>query len=114
MHTVTIEIPDEISKQEVLLSVAKQLYDRGILSKKQGADLAGLPLNDFLMAVLPKNDPLRMMIRPTKKYDSAEEWIEDLKAKRNYKGFDKKKLDELVERLDIQEPLELLLSQLSK
>lgn len=114
MHTVMIEIPDELSKQDVLLPVAKELYDRGTLSKEQAADLAGVSMNDFLLAVLPDSDPLRSVIRPKKRYNSPEEWIEDLKARQNYRGFDRKALDKLIEELDIQEPLEVLLSQLTK
>jgi predicted HTH domain antitoxin len=114
MHTVTIEIQDEFDKKAVLLSVAKQLYDRGILSKRQGADLAEVPMNDFLLAVLHEGDPLREILRPTQENNSAEEWTENLKTRENYKGLKKKELNRLIEELDIQEPLDLLLSQLTR
>ena len=114
MHTLTIEIPDKFEKEEMLLSIAGQLYSKGVLTERQGADLAGMPLNEFLLAVLPDNDPLRKFIKPTKNYNSNEEWLEDLKAQHNYKGLDRDKLNKLIEKLDIQEPLELLLSQLTK
>ncbi|MCY7327712.1 MAG: hypothetical protein LH618_04105 [Saprospiraceae bacterium] len=38
--------------------------------------------------------------------------IADLKKEQNYTGINQTKLDELIEKLDIQEPIELLLSQL--
>ena len=111
MHTLTIEIPEQFEKRAVLLSIAVQLYQKGALTAKQAADLAEVPMNEMVYYSLPDNDPAKELIKPTKEYASTEEWIENLKKEQNYKGFDKERMRKLADEMDIQEPLELLLSE---
>ena len=40
--------------------------------------------------------------------------IEQLMEQKGYKGFDRRRFDEIIERLDIQEPIDVLLSQLTQ
>ena len=114
MKTLTINLPEDFEKEKVLLSIAGQLYQQGALSVKQATDLAGVTLNELVYSTLSDDDPLKEYIKPRKKYKSTEEWIESLKEKQNYKGFDREKFDKFVKDLDIQEPVEVLLAQLTK
>lgn len=114
MKTLTINLPEEFEKEKVLLSIAGQLYQQGALSAKQAADLAGVSMNEFVYSTLSDEDPLKEYIKPRQKYKSTEEWIKTLKEKQNYQGFDQEKFDKFVKDLDIQEPVEVLLAQLTK
>lgn len=114
MHTLTIEIPDQFEKKEVLLSIAVQLYQKGALNAKQAADLADVSMNDLSYYSLPEGDPAKELLEPTVEYTSTDEWIESIKKEQNYKGFDQERMRKLADKMDIQEPLELLLSQLTK
>ncbi|MCF2487154.1 hypothetical protein [Dyadobacter sp. CY347] len=114
MHTLTIEIPEQFEKKSVLLSIAVQLYQKGALTAKQAGDLAEISMNELVYHSLSDNDPTKALIKPEKAYASTEEWIENLKKEQNYKGFDKERMRKLADEMDIQEPLELLLSQLTK
>lgn len=114
MHTLTIEIPEQFEKRSVLLSIAVQLYQKGALTAKQAGDLAEVPMNELMYYSLPDHDPAKELIKPTKEYASTEDWIESLKKEQDYKGFDRERMNKLADEMDIQEPLELLLSQLTK
>lgn len=114
MKTLTINLPEEFEKKKVLLSIAGQLYEQGALSARQATDLAGVTMNELIYSTLSDDDPLKEYIKPSKTYNSTEDWIDDLKEKQGYKGFDIKRLEALRESLDIQEPFEVLLSQLTK
>lgn len=110
MHTVTIEIPDELSKEEVSLSIAKHLYEKELISAEQAAQVAGVELKEFVKSKWPKDDSWRS----EKRYETMEEVLQDQIKKQGYTGLNKEKMDALRDRLDIQEPFELLLSQLTK
>jgi hypothetical protein len=114
MHTLTIEIPDQFEKKEVLLSIAAQLYQKGALNAKQAADLADVSLNDLSYYSLPESDPAKQLLEPATEYSTTEEWIESIKKEQRYKGFDNDRMRKLADKMDIQEPLEVLLSQLTK
>ena len=114
MKTLTINLPEDFEKEKVLLSIAGQLYQQGALSAKQATDLAGVSMNELVYSTLSDDDPLKEYVRPRKKYKSTEEWIEALKEKQGYKGFNKERMEAFRDALDIQEPVELLLSQLTK
>jgi predicted HTH domain antitoxin len=114
MKTLTIHLPEEFEKEKVLLSIAGQLYQQGALSAKQATDLAGVTMNELVYSTLSDDDPLKEYVKPRKKYKSTEEWIEALKAKQGYEGFNREKFEKFVKDLDIEEPVELLLSQLTK
>lgn len=114
MKTLTIHLPEDFEKEKVLLSIAGQLYQQGALSAKQATDLAGVTMNELVYSTLSDDDPLKEYVKPRKKYKSTEEWIEALKEKKGYKGFNREKFDKFVKDLDIQEPVEVLLGQLTK
>ncbi|MCE7064279.1 UPF0175 family protein [Dyadobacter sp. CY326] len=113
MHTLTIEIPEKSGTKEILLSIASQLYTKEVLSLRQAADLAGVSLNKFIMSELPENDPLRQCVNADDEL-TAEEIVQKQIEKRGYTGANKERLDALRDSLAIEEPLELLLSQLTK
>ncbi|OJV20169.1 MAG: hypothetical protein BGO21_12385 [Dyadobacter sp. 50-39] len=110
MHTVTIEIPDELSKEEVLLPIVKELFDKGLLSAKQAAKMAGVNEKEFITSELPKDQSSRT----EKRYETMEEVLQEQIKRQGYTGLNKEKMDAIRDRLDIQEPFELLLSQLTK
>ncbi|WP_439559379.1 UPF0175 family protein [Dyadobacter sp.] len=111
MHTVTIKIPDELSSQEVSLSIARQLYEKELVSVEQAAKLAGIEETEFITSELPKDQAETWS---KIKYRTAEDAVQEQIRRQRYTGLNKEKLDRLRDELDIQEPLELLLSQLNK
>lgn len=113
MHTVTIEIPEGLDKKELLLSFAEQLYHKDLISVEQAADLAGIEVEEFIKTDLPKSDGDHWL-SDAKSHQTMEELFQAQIRERGYTGADKKKVDALRDKLDIQEPLELLLSQLTK
>ncbi|WP_439583884.1 hypothetical protein [Dyadobacter bucti] len=115
MHSLTINIPEEFEKKDVLLSIACQLHATGVLSVKQAADLAGTTTNKLIMSMLPDKDPLRQLLRPDDSQgDSLEKEVADQIKQKEYKGQNKERLEAMRDSLNIQEPLEILLSQLRK
>jgi len=115
MKTLTINLPEDFEKEKVLLSIAGQLYQQGALSEKQAADLAGVTINELVYGTLSDDDPLKSMISdPADKNLSLEDRVKKLKSKKAYKGLNKERLEALRDAIDIQEPLEVLLSQLTK
>lgn len=115
MRSLTINIPEEFEKKEVLLSIAGQLHATGVLSVKQAADLAGTTTNKLIMSMLSEEDPLRQVLGPDDtKDDSLEKVIADQIRQKEYKSQNKQRLEALRDSLNIQESLDLLLSQLRK
>lgn len=113
MHTVTIEIPEGLGKKELLLSFAEQLYQKELISVEQAADLAGIDVKEFVKIDLSKSSGDHWLSDP-KSGQTMEELFQEQIRERGYTGANKKKADALRDKLDIQEPLELLLSQLTK
>ncbi|WP_031526748.1 UPF0175 family protein [Dyadobacter crusticola] len=111
MHTVIIEIPDELSSQEVSLSIARQLYEKELVSAEQAAKLAGIEEKDFMSSEFPKD---RAESWSKIKYRTAEKALQEQVKKQGYTGLNKEEMDRLRDELDIQEPLELLFSQLTR
>jgi len=115
MKTLTINLPEDFEKEKVLLSIAGQLYQQGALSAKQATDLASVTMNELVYSTLSDDAPLKSMIsNPTDKNLSFEDRVKKLKNKQEYKGLNKQRLEALRDAIDIQEPLEVLLSQLTK
>ena len=115
MKTLTINLPEDFEKEKVLLSIAGQLYQQGALSAKQATDLANVTMNELVYSTLSDDDPLKSMIsNPADKNLSFEDRVKKLKNKQEYKGLNKQRLEALRDAIDIQEPLEVLLSQLTK
>ena len=47
--TFKVELPADVDKREILVTLAVILYKEGKLTLKQAADLAGLGVEDFLL-----------------------------------------------------------------
>lgn len=48
MKTITLNIPDSVNEKEVKMQLAAQLFEKGILSSGQAADLVGISKRDFI------------------------------------------------------------------
>ena len=48
MKTLTLKIPESVNEVEVKMQLASQLFDKGILSSGQAADLVGISKREFL------------------------------------------------------------------
>ena len=48
MKTLTLNIPDSVSETEVKMQLAAQLFEKGVLSSGQAADLAGITKRYFI------------------------------------------------------------------
>jgi hypothetical protein len=98
--TLTIEI-DNPSEVQQLLHVFKtmNLESIHVLIDKDVQD-----------KVEETTDLLKIINRPIKKRLD----IEALKKERNYKGINRARFNQLVKEINILEPIDLLLSQLSK
>lgn len=51
MKTMVIQVPDTVDEKDVKMQLAAHLYDRGILSSGQAADLAGISKREFIESV---------------------------------------------------------------
>lgn len=111
MHTVTIEIPDELSKAEVSLSIAKHLYEKELISAEQAAKVAGVGGKEVIESEMAKDRAQAWLEYQNR---TARDVVEEQKRLRGYRGINKEELDRLRDELDIQEPFELLLSQLTR
>ncbi len=48
MKTLTINLPDTVDEKDVKMQLSAQLFDKGILSSGQAADLVGISKKEFL------------------------------------------------------------------
>ena len=48
MKTLTINLPDTVDEKDVRMLLAAQLFDKGILSSGQAADLVGITKKEFI------------------------------------------------------------------
>ncbi|HLF63843.1 MAG TPA: UPF0175 family protein [Saprospiraceae bacterium] len=48
MKTLTLNIPDSVNETDVKMQLAAQLFEKGIMSSGQAADLAGMTKREFL------------------------------------------------------------------
>lgn len=48
MKTITLNIPDSVNEKEIIMQLAALLYESGILSSGQAAEMAGIPKRKFL------------------------------------------------------------------
>lgn len=67
-------------------------------------------IQEKLEAIRSKEELLAQITKPMKKTLD----VEEMKREQNWKPVDKEELQEIIKQMDIQEPIELLLSQLSK
>ena len=48
MKTLTLNIPDSVNETDVKMQLAAQLFEKGIMSSGQAADLVGITKRQFL------------------------------------------------------------------
>jgi len=48
MKTLTINIPDSVNDVDVKMQLVAQLFERGVLSSGQAADLVGISKREFI------------------------------------------------------------------
>lgn len=51
MKTLTLKLPDTVDEKEVKMQLAAHLYDKGIMSSGQAADLVGISKREFIETV---------------------------------------------------------------
>lgn len=51
MKTLTLKIPDTVDEKDVKMQLAAHLYDKGIMSSGQAADLVGISKREFIETV---------------------------------------------------------------
>lgn len=48
MKTLTFNIPDSVNEIDVKMQLAAHLFEKGVLSSGQAAELVGIPKREFL------------------------------------------------------------------
>lgn len=48
MKTLTLNIPDSVNETDVKMQLAAQLFEKGVLSSGQAADLVGITKREFI------------------------------------------------------------------
>ena len=51
MKTLTLQLPDTVDEKDVKMQLAAHLYDKGIMSSGQAADLVGISKRAFIESV---------------------------------------------------------------
>lgn len=51
MKTLTLQLPDTVDEKDVKMQLAANLYDKGIMSSGQAAELAGISKRKFIETV---------------------------------------------------------------
>jgi predicted HTH domain antitoxin len=51
MKTLTLQIPDKVDEKDVKMQLAAQLYEKGILSSGQAAEMVGISKREFIETV---------------------------------------------------------------
>lgn len=51
MKTLTIQLPDSINEHDLLMQVAGVLFEKGILSSGQAAEMVGISKVEFLESI---------------------------------------------------------------
>lgn len=51
MKTLKIQLPDSVDEKDVKMQLAAHLYDKGIMSSGQAADLFGISKREFIETV---------------------------------------------------------------
>ena len=51
MKTLTLQLPDTVDEKDVKMQIAAHLYDKGIMSSGQAADLVGISKREFIEKV---------------------------------------------------------------
>ena len=77
---------------------------------KKKIALPTITANDMFLQTAEIGDPLRQAVKPTRSHVTLDEMMEE----QGYQGTNWERLDKLVQEMDIQEPIEELLAQLTK
>ena len=51
MKTLTLQLPDTVDEKDLKMQLAANLYDKGILSSGQAADLVGISKREFIETI---------------------------------------------------------------
>lgn len=51
MKTLTLQLPDTVDEKDVKMQLAAHLYDKGIITSGQAAELAGISKREFIERV---------------------------------------------------------------
>ena len=51
MKTLTLQLPDNVDEKDVKMQLAAHLFDKGIMSSGQAADLVGISKREFIETV---------------------------------------------------------------
>lgn len=51
MKTLTLQLPDTVDEKDVKMQLAAHLYNKGIMSSGQAADLVGISKREFIETV---------------------------------------------------------------
>jgi predicted HTH domain antitoxin len=51
MKTLTLQIPDKVDEKDVKMQLAAQLYEKGIMSSGQAAEMVGISKREFIETV---------------------------------------------------------------
>lgn len=51
MKTLTLQLPDNVDEKDVKMQLAAYLYDKGVMSSGQAADLVGISKREFIETV---------------------------------------------------------------
>lgn len=51
MKTLTVQVPDSVDERTVKMQLSAYLYDKGIISSGQAADLVGITKREFIETV---------------------------------------------------------------
>jgi len=51
MKTLTLQLPDSVDEKDVKMQLAAQLYEKGIMSSGQAAELVGISKREFIETV---------------------------------------------------------------
>lgn len=110
---IVLEIPKQLDL-DWLLKLFQQLNLRVVQKiepalQAEASEHAAPPKPEPQEALAVHSEAWMAAIKPMRKHQS----IEDMIAEQNYKGMDLERMDERIERLDIQEPIETLLAQLA-
>lgn len=51
MKTLTLQIPDTVDEKDVKMQLAAHLYEKGVLSSGQAANLVGISKREFIQSL---------------------------------------------------------------
>lgn len=91
-------------------SLEKRKFNLIVQITKLDDEISVRKVEDIIEDLTGKEKLLHSLVKPLRKKTD----IEQIKKEQNWKGVDRKKFDRLIKEIDIQEPLEQLLSDIGK